>query len=135
MGGPGLSEVSSARRGGRWAIVRRQPIYERDRMDPVDPAASVTLDPRTKKCAGAAVVLTGVASAPKVVEEAAALAGGTVTPQGIDRIAGAAIKLAYPVKNVVGSEPGYRRAMVKVNVVRGLTEAWRSATAGSEDGP
>jgi hypothetical protein len=32
------------RRDGRWAIVRRQPIYERDRMDPVDPAASVTLD-------------------------------------------------------------------------------------------
>jgi hypothetical protein len=33
------------KRGGRWAIVRRQPIYEKDRMDPVDPAASLTLDP------------------------------------------------------------------------------------------
>jgi SnoaL-like domain len=32
------------RRDGRWAIVRRQPIYEQDRMDPVDPAASLTLD-------------------------------------------------------------------------------------------
>lgn len=32
-------------RGGRWAIVRRQPIYEKDRLDPVDPAASVVLDP------------------------------------------------------------------------------------------
>jgi len=32
------------RRDGRWAIVRRQPIYEQDRMDPVDPAATVTLD-------------------------------------------------------------------------------------------
>jgi len=29
---------------GRWAIVRRQPIYERDRMDPVEPTASVALD-------------------------------------------------------------------------------------------
>jgi hypothetical protein len=29
---------------GRWAIVRRQPIYEKDRMDPVDPSASLTLD-------------------------------------------------------------------------------------------
>jgi hypothetical protein len=29
---------------GRWAIVRRQPIYEKDRMDPVDPAARLTLD-------------------------------------------------------------------------------------------
>jgi hypothetical protein len=33
-----------ARRDDRWAIVRRQPIYERDRMDPVDPAARLTLD-------------------------------------------------------------------------------------------
>jgi hypothetical protein len=32
-------------RGGRWAIVRRQPIYEKDRMDPVDPSASLKLDP------------------------------------------------------------------------------------------
>jgi hypothetical protein len=30
---------------GRWAIVRRQPIYEKDRMDPVDPSASLKLDP------------------------------------------------------------------------------------------
>jgi hypothetical protein len=30
---------------GRWGIVRRQPIYEKDRLDPVDPAATVTLDP------------------------------------------------------------------------------------------
>ena len=27
-----------------WGIVRRQPIYEKDRMDPVDPAATLTLD-------------------------------------------------------------------------------------------
>jgi hypothetical protein len=32
------------RRDGRWGIVRRQPIYEIDRMDPVDPAASLRLD-------------------------------------------------------------------------------------------
>jgi hypothetical protein len=29
---------------GRWAIVRRQPIYEKDRMDPLDPAARLQLD-------------------------------------------------------------------------------------------
>ena len=29
----------------RWAIVRRQPIYEKDRLDPVDPAARLELDP------------------------------------------------------------------------------------------
>ena len=33
------------KRGGRWAIVRRQPIYEKDRLDPVDPAARLQLDP------------------------------------------------------------------------------------------
>jgi len=32
-------------RDGRWAIVRRQPIYEKDRMDPLDPAAKLVLDP------------------------------------------------------------------------------------------
>jgi hypothetical protein len=33
-----------AKRDGCWAIVLRQPIYEKDRMDPVDPAARLTLD-------------------------------------------------------------------------------------------
>jgi hypothetical protein len=32
-------------RKGRWGIVRRQPIYEQDRLDPVDPAAHLSLDP------------------------------------------------------------------------------------------
>jgi hypothetical protein len=31
-------------RDGRWGIVLRQPIYEKDRMDPVDPAARLELD-------------------------------------------------------------------------------------------
>jgi hypothetical protein len=33
------------KRDGRWAIVLRQPIYEKDRMDPVDASARFTLDP------------------------------------------------------------------------------------------
>jgi hypothetical protein len=32
------------KRSGRWGIVLRQPIYEKDRVDPLDPAASLTLD-------------------------------------------------------------------------------------------
>jgi hypothetical protein len=32
-------------RGGRWGIVLRQPIYEQDRIDPVDPSATLRLDP------------------------------------------------------------------------------------------
>jgi hypothetical protein len=32
------------KRDGRWAIVRRQPIYEKDRLDPVDPGVELHLD-------------------------------------------------------------------------------------------
>jgi len=32
------------KRGERWGIVRRQPIYEQDRLDPVDPAVNLKLD-------------------------------------------------------------------------------------------
>ena len=37
-------------RDGRWGLVLRQPIYEKDRLDPVDPSASILLD--QKKLAG-----------------------------------------------------------------------------------
>ena len=33
------------KRNGRWGLVLRQPIYEEDRMDPVDPSATLRLDP------------------------------------------------------------------------------------------
>jgi hypothetical protein len=33
-----------ARRDGHWGLVLRQPIYEKDRADPVDPAAALRLD-------------------------------------------------------------------------------------------
>src|SRR5712691_108399 len=32
------------KRGGRWGLVLRQPIYEKDWMDPVDPSATLQLD-------------------------------------------------------------------------------------------
>ncbi len=32
------------KQNGRWGIALRQPIYEKDRMDPVDPAAQLALD-------------------------------------------------------------------------------------------
>ena len=31
-------------RNGRWGLVHRQPIYEKDRIDPIDPAAKLQLD-------------------------------------------------------------------------------------------
>ena len=33
-------------RAGRWAVVLRQPIYEKDRLDPVDPSEAPKLDPQ-----------------------------------------------------------------------------------------
>ena len=33
------------KRNGKWGLVLRQPIYEKDRVDPVDPAATLSLDP------------------------------------------------------------------------------------------
>jgi hypothetical protein len=32
------------KRDGRWGVVLRQPIYEKDRIDPVDPAARLEID-------------------------------------------------------------------------------------------
>ena len=34
------------KRKNKWAIVRRQPIYEKDRLDPLDPSAKLALDPQ-----------------------------------------------------------------------------------------
>jgi SnoaL-like domain len=32
------------KRNGRWGLVLRQPIYEKDRLDPIDPAGELQLD-------------------------------------------------------------------------------------------
>ena len=32
------------KRDGRWGMVLRQPIYEKDRVDPIDPAATLLID-------------------------------------------------------------------------------------------
>jgi hypothetical protein len=32
------------KRSGRWGVVLRQPIYEKDRIDPIDPAAKLELE-------------------------------------------------------------------------------------------
>ncbi|MBV9975388.1 MAG: nuclear transport factor 2 family protein [Hyphomicrobiales bacterium] len=37
-------------RAGRWGFVLRQPIYEKDRLDPVDPAAKLELDQEMLRC-------------------------------------------------------------------------------------
>ncbi len=37
------------RRAGRWGFVLRQPIYEKDRIDPLDPTAQLELDAKLLK--------------------------------------------------------------------------------------
>ena len=37
------------KRDGRWGLVLRQPIYEKDRLDPVDPGVKLALDPELLK--------------------------------------------------------------------------------------
>lgn len=96
-------------------------------------ATHVTLDPQDMTCRDIRVVLTGVASSPRLVAEAAELMGRKLTADAIEMIAQAAAKLSHPVKNVVGVQPGYRRSMVRVHVVRGLTESIEAATAATGD--
>src|ERR1700758_3969649 len=43
----GLFYDCMEQRDCRWGMVLRQPIYEKDRLDPVDPAATLTLDSDT----------------------------------------------------------------------------------------
>jgi hypothetical protein len=42
--GPVLCDVE--RHEGEWKLLHRQPIYEKDRIDPLDPAATLALDPQ-----------------------------------------------------------------------------------------
>ena len=96
-------------------------------------AARVTLNPKDMTCADAAVILTGVGSSPSAVGEAMGLSGERLTDEAIERVAKAARKLSHPVKNVVGTHPGYRRAMVKVHVARALAESLEAAMASGGD--
>lgn len=92
-------------------------------------AARVRLDDTSDICAKATIVLTGVGSFPVVVPDTVDLWGHALTDAAIEKVAEAATKLSFPVKNVVGTEPGYRRSMVKLNVERSLREAARLAAA------
>jgi hypothetical protein len=72
-------------RDGRWGIVRRQPIYEKDRMDPIDPSARLALDP------------TLLASFPEGYRHLAYLQSkvGFTIKQGLPGLRGAAVQTLY----------------------------------------
>ena len=80
------------------------------------------------ECRQASVVLTAVASAPKVVPEASTLLEGKkVTRELIDAVAEAAAKISHPLDNA-DLDYWYRKRMAKVYTQRALAQV-----AGLED--
>jgi CO/xanthine dehydrogenase FAD-binding subunit len=84
-------------------------------------AATMETDERGE-CSDVSVVLTAVASAPKVITEAATLLQGKkVTSELIDAAADAAAKAAHPLDNA-DLDYWYRKRMAKVYTQRALTQ-------------
>jgi 4-hydroxybenzoyl-CoA reductase subunit beta len=84
-------------------------------------AATMETDERGE-CRAASVVLTAVASAPKVITEATALLQGKkVTPELTDAVAEAAAKTAHPLDNA-DLDYWYRKRMAKVYTQRALAQ-------------
>ena len=82
-------------------------------------AAAMELD-KQGECRRAGVVLTAVASAPKVVLEAMTLLQGKkITKELIETVADAAVKISHPLDNA-DLDYWYRKRMVKVYVSRAL---------------
>jgi 4-hydroxybenzoyl-CoA reductase subunit beta len=72
------------------------------------------------ECRHVSLVLTAVASAPKVISEAASLlVGNKVTQESIDAVADAAAKAAHPLDNA-DLDYWYRKRMAKVYTQRAL---------------
>ena len=74
------------------------------------------------ECRHASLVLTAVASAPKVINEATTLLQGKkVTLELIDAVADAAAKAAHPLDNA-DLDYWYRKKMAKVYTQRALAQ-------------
>jgi len=81
-------------------------------------------------CRDARVVLTAVASAPKIITEAATLLEGKqITPELIDAAADAAAKTAHPLDNA-DLDYWYRKRMAKVYTQRALAQLSGIESAG-----
>jgi len=84
-------------------------------------AATMDIDERGE-CRHASLVLTAVASAPKIVPEAAtSLQGKKVTKELIDTVADAAAKISHPLDNT-DMDYWYRKRMAKVFTRRALAQ-------------
>jgi 4-hydroxybenzoyl-CoA reductase subunit beta len=125
----GRSSLTTASWGGDY-----QKLRYRGAMDFPLVGVAAVLNWNGGSCARARVVLTAVASAPVVVEEASKLLEGQKPDEeAISRAAEVAYEMAHPVANV-GSTPLYRRKMVRVMTKRAIANAVRiseSANHGS----
>jgi 4-hydroxybenzoyl-CoA reductase subunit beta len=84
-------------------------------------AATIDIN-EEKECCYASVVLTAVASAPKIVPEASTLLQGKkVTRELIDAVADAAAKISHPLDNA-DLDYWYRKRMAKVYTQRALAQ-------------
>jgi 4-hydroxybenzoyl-CoA reductase subunit beta len=92
-------------------------------------AAAMEIDERGE-CRRARVVLTAVASAPKIITEAASLEGKKVSEESIDAVAEAAARAAHPLDNA-DLDYWYRKRMAKVYTQRALTQAAGIEPAGN----
>jgi 4-hydroxybenzoyl-CoA reductase subunit beta len=115
----GGSNLTAASWGGDY-----QKMRYRGAMDFPLVGVAAVLHRNGSSCARARVVLTAVASAPVVVEEASKLLEGQKPDEEvIARAAEAAYESAHPVANV-GSTPHYRRKMVRAMAKRAIANAW-----------
>ena len=87
-------------------------------------------------CAGVKIVLTAVASAPKVVEDApGVLCGTSVGADAIEEAAELAMRVSHPLDNA-DMDYWYRKRMTRVYVTRALQQlAAAGETAGGPDTP
>ncbi len=86
-------------------------------------------------CEGAKVVLTAVASAPKVVEGAPqVLCGTSVDMTAIEKVADLAMRVSHPLDNA-DMDYWYRKRMTRVYVRRALQELVAGETSGGPGTP
>jgi 4-hydroxybenzoyl-CoA reductase subunit beta len=108
----------SLRRRNAYLKLRRRGSFD----FPILGVAATMETDEQGECLQAGVVLTAVASAPKVVREAAALLQGKkVTKELIDIVADAAAKVSHPLDNA-DLDYWYRKRMAKIYTQRALAK-------------
>jgi 4-hydroxybenzoyl-CoA reductase subunit beta len=117
-----LTEVEIPAPAASWTG-NYQKLRYRGAMDFPLVGVAAVLNWNSGSCARARVVLTAVASAPVVVEEASKLLEGQEPDEeAISKASEAAYEVAHPVANI-GSTPLYRRKMVRVMTKRAIAHA------------